>query len=241
MIFVVISLFVSQILLAVDLALDCKDRQVDLWNRICRDEYMAYAVQECYYSIEKLLYALIDGEGRLWYGSFLCSFIFPNYFDYIPPNLQLNKKRREGSHQNCPLPLCRVERIYRDINSSILEGSLVITLQLKKLPVVLSRFSALTGLLVHVFNLMHCFYFLFSSYDKDNTYPLNVSFICCRSEHRLLKLWGHQISGWCSCYQFRLYFKFDNLFVSWCLNVFILYIVFSLQKFVQSFLSTSDF
>lgn len=42
----------------------------------------------------------------------------------------------------------RVERIFREINSSISEGSLVITLNLKKLPVVLSRFTALTGLLV---------------------------------------------------------------------------------------------
>lgn len=58
-----------QILLAIDLALDCKDTQADLWSRICRDEYMAYAVQECYYSIEKVLYSLVDGEGRLWYNS----------------------------------------------------------------------------------------------------------------------------------------------------------------------------
>ncbi|KAF7838212.1 callose synthase 10 [Senna tora] len=97
----------SKILLAIDLALDCKDTQADLWNRICRDEYMAYAVQECYYSIEKILYSLVDGEGRLW-----------------------------------------VERIFREINNSILEGSLVITLSLKKLPLVLSRFTALTGLLI---------------------------------------------------------------------------------------------
>ncbi|KAL0318851.1 UNVERIFIED_CONTAM: Callose synthase 10 [Sesamum angustifolium] len=38
----------SKILLAIDLALDCKDTQADLWSRICKDEYMAYAVQECY-------------------------------------------------------------------------------------------------------------------------------------------------------------------------------------------------
>ncbi|XP_009791092.1 callose synthase 10 isoform X2 [Nicotiana tabacum] len=100
-------LLCSKILLAIDLALDCKDTQGDLWTRICRDEYMAYAVQECYYSIEKILYSLVDGEGRLW-----------------------------------------VERIYREVNSSIMEGSLVITLSLKKLPVVLSRFTALTGLLI---------------------------------------------------------------------------------------------
>ncbi|KAH1246118.1 Callose synthase 10 [Glycine max] len=97
----------SKILLAIDLALDCKDTQTDLWNRICRDEYMAYAVKECYYSVEKILYSLVDNEGRLW-----------------------------------------VERIFREINNSIIEGSLVITLSLKKLPVVLSRLTALTGLLI---------------------------------------------------------------------------------------------
>ncbi|GAY50990.1 hypothetical protein CUMW_130850, partial [Citrus unshiu] len=97
----------SKIFLAIDLALDCKDTQADLWNRICRDEYMSYAVQECYYSIEKILHSLVDGEGRLW-----------------------------------------VERIFREINNSILENSLVITLSLKKLPLVLSRFTALTGLLI---------------------------------------------------------------------------------------------
>ncbi|XP_048137131.1 callose synthase 10 isoform X2 [Rhodamnia argentea] len=96
----------SKILLAIDLALDCRDTQADLWNRICRDEYMAYAVQECYYSTEKILLSLVDGEGRLW-----------------------------------------VERIFREINNSIMEGSLVITLYLKKLPLVVSRFTALTGLL----------------------------------------------------------------------------------------------
>ncbi|KAJ6339663.1 hypothetical protein OIU77_007576 [Salix suchowensis] len=96
----------SKILLAVDLALDCKDTQTDLWNRIRKDEYMAYAVQECYYSVEKILHSLVDGEGRLW-----------------------------------------VERIFREINNSILEGSLVITLRLEKLPHVLSRFIALFGLL----------------------------------------------------------------------------------------------
>ncbi|KAL1323430.1 callose synthase 10 [Arachis hypogaea] len=98
----------SKILMAIDLALDCKDTQTDLWGRICKDEYMAYAVQECYYSIEKILYSIIvDHEGRLW-----------------------------------------VERIFREINASISEGSLVITLSLKKLPLALSRFTALTGLLI---------------------------------------------------------------------------------------------
>lgn len=96
----------SKILLAIDLAIDCKDTQADLWSRIYKDEYMAYAVQECYYSIEKILHSLVDGEGRLW-----------------------------------------VERIYREINSGISEGSLVITLNLQKLPLVLKKLTALLGLL----------------------------------------------------------------------------------------------
>ncbi|KAJ0755182.1 putative 1,3-beta-glucan synthase [Helianthus annuus] len=97
----------SKIYYAIDLAIDCKDTQHDLWSRIIRDEYMAYAVQECYYSIEKILLSLVDGEGKLW-----------------------------------------VERIFREINNSIEENSLVMTLNLKKLPLVLSRFTALTGLLI---------------------------------------------------------------------------------------------
>lgn len=96
----------SKIYMAIDLALDCKDTQRDLWNRICRDDYMAYAVQECYYSIEKILHALIDVDGGRW-----------------------------------------VERIYREINNSIIEGALHVTLSLQKLPLVLQRLIALTGLL----------------------------------------------------------------------------------------------
>ena len=49
----------------------------------------------------------------------------------------------------CNLLYGRVERIYREINNSIMEGSLVITLTLKKLPQVLQKLTALTGLLVY--------------------------------------------------------------------------------------------
>ncbi|KAL9267094.1 Callose synthase 10-like protein [Drosera capensis] len=97
----------SKIYMAIDLALDCKDTQADLWSRISRDDYMAYAVQECYYSIQMILVSLTDGEGMRW-----------------------------------------VDRIYREINNSIMEGSLLITLNLEKLPLVVSRFTAMTGLLM---------------------------------------------------------------------------------------------
>lgn len=131
---------------------------------------MAYAVQECYYSIEKVLHSLVDGEGRLWCDSnfpraknfnfvfllymfnfcFWCYFFLFVFFQY------------------------RVEKIFREINNSIQEGSLVITLALKKLPVVLSRFTALTGLLVII-----------------ATLPLSFSF--CASFLSFKKWWKHTV------------------------------------------------
>jgi len=49
---------------------------------------MAYAVKECYYSVEKILYSLVgnDNEGRLWY-EFHYSFseIFTILFEIFKP------------------------------------------------------------------------------------------------------------------------------------------------------------
>jgi callose synthase len=54
-------------MLANDYASDCKDSQYELWHRISKDEYMAYAVKECYYSAERILNSLVDAEGQRWY------------------------------------------------------------------------------------------------------------------------------------------------------------------------------
>ncbi|KAH0461335.1 hypothetical protein IEQ34_008910 [Dendrobium chrysotoxum] len=97
----------SKIPYALELAGACEDTQADLWNRISRDEYMAYAVQECYYNAQNILQSIVDdAEGRLW-----------------------------------------VERLFREINNSISERSLLVTVLLKKLQLVASRLNALTGLL----------------------------------------------------------------------------------------------
>ncbi|CAL9766223.1 unnamed protein product [Musa acuminata subsp. burmannicoides] len=100
-------LLTSKIPLAIDLALDCKDTQTDLWSRISKDKYMAYAVKEVYYSMERILVSVVDGEGRLW-----------------------------------------VEKLFQELNNSISVDSLVVTITLKKLQLVLTRFSALAGLLI---------------------------------------------------------------------------------------------
>ncbi|XP_066375465.1 callose synthase 10 [Miscanthus floridulus] len=100
-------LLTSKIMLANDYASDCKDSQYELWDRISKDEYMAYAVKECYYSTEKILHSLVDAEGQRW-----------------------------------------VERLFRDLNDSIAQGSLLVTINLKKLQLVQSRLTGLTGLLI---------------------------------------------------------------------------------------------
>ncbi|EFH57733.1 hypothetical protein ARALYDRAFT_482666 [Arabidopsis lyrata subsp. lyrata] len=110
-------LLCSKILVAIDLAMECKETQEVLWRQICDDEYMAYAVQECYYSVEKILNSMVNDEGRRWYSISIC----------------LN------------LSTCLICQYH--ISNSIEQGSLAITLNLKKLQLVVSRFTALTGLL----------------------------------------------------------------------------------------------
>ncbi|WVZ58008.1 hypothetical protein U9M48_008324 [Paspalum notatum var. saurae] len=100
-------LLTSKIMLANDYASDCKDSQSELWYRISKDEYMAYAVKECYYSTERILHSLVDAEGQRW-----------------------------------------VERLFRELNDSMAQGSLLVTIGLKKLQLVQSRLTGLTGLLI---------------------------------------------------------------------------------------------
>lgn len=56
-----------QIFVAKDIAVDSRESfQDELWERICRDDYMKYAVDECFYSIKYILMEILDGEGRMW-------------------------------------------------------------------------------------------------------------------------------------------------------------------------------
>uniref|UniRef100_A0A0E0CUA4 1,3-beta-glucan synthase n=1 Tax=Oryza meridionalis TaxID=40149 RepID=A0A0E0CUA4_9ORYZ len=59
-------LLASKVFLAKDIAIDCKDSQEELWLRISKDEYMQYAVVECYHSIHYILTSILDKEGLLW-------------------------------------------------------------------------------------------------------------------------------------------------------------------------------
>ncbi|XP_006649287.1 callose synthase 9 [Oryza brachyantha] len=59
-------LLASKVFLAKDIAIDCKDSQDELWLRISKDEYMQYAVVECFDSIYYILTSILDKEGRLW-------------------------------------------------------------------------------------------------------------------------------------------------------------------------------
>ncbi|KAJ0974544.1 hypothetical protein J5N97_016509, partial [Dioscorea zingiberensis] len=61
-------LLVSKIILAKDIAAESKDSQSqdELWERISRDDYMKYAVEECYLTIKFVLISILEDEGRLW-------------------------------------------------------------------------------------------------------------------------------------------------------------------------------
>ncbi|XP_020585095.1 callose synthase 9-like [Phalaenopsis equestris] len=101
-------LLASKIFMAKDIAAEYKDSQDELWDRTSRDEYMKYAVEECYYSVRAILMAILefDGEGRLW-----------------------------------------VDRIFEDIKQSVRRKNIQDDYELSKLPLVISRITALTGIL----------------------------------------------------------------------------------------------
>ncbi|KAK6925714.1 1,3-beta-glucan synthase subunit FKS1-like, domain-1 [Dillenia turbinata] len=102
-------LLASKIFLAKDIAAESRDSQDELWERISRDEYMKYAVEECFHIIRLILTAILEDEGRTW-----------------------------------------VERVYEDIQMSISQKSILVNIQLNKLSLVISRVTALMGMLKEV-------------------------------------------------------------------------------------------
>ncbi|KAH9740880.1 callose synthase 9 [Citrus sinensis] len=99
-------LLASKIFYAKDIAVENRDSQDELWERISRDEYMKYAVEEFYHTLKFILTETLEAEGRMW-----------------------------------------VERIYDDINVSVEKRSIHVDFQLTKLPLVISRVTALMGVL----------------------------------------------------------------------------------------------
>ncbi|GMH24309.1 hypothetical protein Nepgr_026152 [Nepenthes gracilis] len=59
-------LLASKIFLAKDIAAENIVSQEELWERISRDEYMKYAVVECYHSLKVVLTAILEEDGRTW-------------------------------------------------------------------------------------------------------------------------------------------------------------------------------
>lgn len=95
----------SKIFFAKDIAVESRgDSQDVLWERICRDDYMKYAVEECFHTIKLILMEILEGEGRMW-----------------------------------------VDRLYEDIQGSIAKKSIHDDFELSKLPLVISRLTALLG------------------------------------------------------------------------------------------------
>uniref|UniRef100_A0AAU6MUB7 1,3-beta-glucan synthase n=1 Tax=Paeonia lactiflora TaxID=35924 RepID=A0AAU6MUB7_PAELC len=99
-------LLASKIFMAKDIAVENRDSHDELWERISRDDYMKYAVEECYHTINLILTSILEAEGRMW-----------------------------------------VERIYQDIKESIGRKSIQVDFELTKLPLVITRITALMGIL----------------------------------------------------------------------------------------------
>ncbi|XP_024020738.1 callose synthase 9 isoform X2 [Morus notabilis] len=59
-------LLASKIFLAKDIAVESRDSQEELWERISRDDYMKYAVQECFHTVRLILTNILDDEGKMW-------------------------------------------------------------------------------------------------------------------------------------------------------------------------------
>ncbi|KAJ4773866.1 glucan synthase-like 10 [Rhynchospora pubera] len=62
-------LLASKVFIAKDIAVDSfesKTSQDDLWQKITRDEYMKYAVEEVFYSIRYILTSILENEGKKW-------------------------------------------------------------------------------------------------------------------------------------------------------------------------------
>ncbi|KAB2607463.1 callose synthase 9 [Pyrus ussuriensis x Pyrus communis] len=96
----------SKIFVAKDIAVESRDSQDELWERISRDDYMKYAVQECFHIIKLILDEILEGEGGKW-----------------------------------------IEQVYKDIHASIEKKTVHVDYQLNKLPLVISRVTALMGIL----------------------------------------------------------------------------------------------
>ena len=61
-----------QIPIALDMAVQFRSKDGDLWKRICADEYMKCAVIECYESFKHVLNILVVGENEKRLFSVLC-------------------------------------------------------------------------------------------------------------------------------------------------------------------------
>ncbi|CAL1390847.1 unnamed protein product [Linum trigynum] len=59
-------LLANKIFLAKDIAAESRDSQDELWERVSKDDYMKYAVEECYNALRYILTEILQGEGRMW-------------------------------------------------------------------------------------------------------------------------------------------------------------------------------
>ena len=72
--------------------------QEELWERIERDPYMKFAVQEAFYTLRIILdHLLVNDQGGIWYACALIGIIFIMFFMLCFKQVELGLCLRERS------------------------------------------------------------------------------------------------------------------------------------------------
>lgn len=120
-----------------------------------------YAVQECYYAIKLILTEVLDDAGRMWYVTAVILKCMVPCFHYMMSFIIDILTYVLLFIYNCCY-CTRVERIYDDISASITKRSIPRDFRLNKLAVVISRITALMGILVCIYSFKF-YYFVYQS------------------------------------------------------------------------------
>lgn len=81
-----LGLLLVQVFVACDMAdVHKQATQQELWEKIGRDEYMMYAVQEAFYTLRIILESLlVNDEGSRWYACALLDFNHFFFSSFLP-------------------------------------------------------------------------------------------------------------------------------------------------------------
>lgn len=138
----------KQIPVALQMAVEHRGRDMDLWRKIRADDYMRCAVEECFESFKHVLGTILVGEVERRYTLFThCSYTpYTRSFFFCTLDIRTSLEIR-FTLQLCSRRLV-IDGILEEIDKDISEGSLLSNFKMSALPVLHSKFVQLTEFLV---------------------------------------------------------------------------------------------